>query len=115
MSTNIIPFKPKELVEYEFRLSDNEINFMDRDSVKALLPDILSRVLARSWIDAEYRERLEKDVKQTLAKGGIYLPDDYECQYIKTSGQRARISIFEVSGNLKVKVCSLSLTMVATR
>ena len=58
---------------------------------------------------------LEKDVKETLAKGGIYLPDDYECQYVKTSGQRARISIFEVSGNLKVKVCSLSLTMVATR
>ena len=58
MSTNIIPFKPKELVEYEFRLSDNEINFMDRDSVKALLPDILSRVLARSWIDMEYKQRL---------------------------------------------------------
>lgn len=115
MSTNIIPFKPKEIVEYEFRLSDAEINFMDRASVKAHLPDILSRVLARSWIDTEYRDLVEKDVKKTLEKGGIYLPDDYECQYVKTSGQRARISIFEVNGNFKVKVCSLSLTMVATR
>ena len=33
MSTNIVPFKPKEIVEYEFRLSDQEINFMNRDSV----------------------------------------------------------------------------------
>ena len=115
MSTNIVPFQPKEIVEYEFRLSDQEINFMNRDSVKALLPDILSRVLARSWIDMSYKERLEKDVKATLAKGGIYLPDDYECKYVKSSGQRAKISIFEVSGSLKVKVCSLSLTMIATR
>src|SRR5210317_1369170 len=115
MSTNIIPFKPKELVEYEFRLADDEINLMDRDSVKALLPDILSRVLARSWIDIEYKKRLEKNVKATLAEGGVYLPEDYECVYIKSSGKRAKISIFEITGSLRLKVCSLSLTMIATR
>jgi hypothetical protein len=112
---NIIPFKPKNIVKYEFRLADDEINLMDRDSVKALLPDILSRVLARSWIDIEYKKRLEKNVKATLAEGGVYLPDDYECVYVKTSGQRAKISIFEITGSLRVKVCSLSLTMIATR
>ena len=112
---NIIPFKPKNIVKYEFRLADDEINLMDRDSVKALLPDILSRVLARSWIDVEYKKRLEKNVKATLAEGGVYLPDDYECVYVKTSGQRARISIFEITGSLRLKVCSLSLTMIATR
>ena len=112
---NIIPFKPKNIVKYEFRLADDEINLMDRESVKALLPDILSRVLARSWIDIEYKKRLEKNVKATLAEGGVYLPDDYECVYVKTSGQRAKISIFEITGSLRVKVCSLSLTMIATR
>lgn len=112
---NIIPFKPKNIVKYEFRLADDEINLMDRDSVKALLPDILSRVLARSWIDIEYKKRLEKNVKATLAEGGVYLPDDYECVYVKTSGQRAKISIFEITGSLRLKVCSLSLTMIATR
>ena len=112
---NIIPFKPKNIVKYEFRLADDEINLMDRDSVKALLPDILSRVLARSWIDIEYKKRLEKNVKATLAEGGVYLPEDYECVYVKTSGQRAKISIFEITGSLRLKVCSLSLTMIATR
>ena len=112
---NIIPFKPKNIVKYEFRLADDEINLMDRDSVKALLPDILSRVLARSWIDVEYKKRLEKNVKATLAEGGVYLPEDYECVYVKTSGQRAKISIFEITGSLRLKVCSLSLTMIATR
>ena len=112
---NIIPFKPKNIVKYEFRLADDEINLMDRDSVKALLPDILSRVLARSWIDIEYKKRLEKNVKATLAEGGVYLPEDYECVYVKSSGQRAKISIFEITGSLRLKVCSLSLTMIATR
>ena len=65
---NIIPFKPKNIVKYEFRLADDEINLMDRDSVKALLPDILSRVLARSWIDVEYKKRLEKMSKPHLPK-----------------------------------------------
>ena len=112
---NIIPFKPKNIVKYEFRLADDEINLMDRDSVKALLPDILSRVLARSWIDIEYKKRLEKNVKATLAEGGVYLPEDYECVYVKSSGQRAKIIIFEITGSLRLKVCSLSLTMIATR
>jgi len=43
------------------------------------------------------------------------LPEDYECVYVKSSGQRAKISIFEITGSLRLKVCSLSLTMIATR
>ena len=115
MSTNIVPFKNTNIVKYEFRLADQDINLMSREAVKALLPDILSRVLARSWIDMNYKKQLEKNVKATLAQGGVYLPEDYECVYVKSSGQRAKISIFEITGSLRLKVCSLSLTMIATR
>jgi hypothetical protein len=115
MSTNIVPFKGRNLVEYEFKLADEDINLMSRDAVKALLPDILSRVLARSWIDQNYKNKLEDNVLTTLAEGGVYLPEDYECKYEKSSGQRAKISIYEITGKLRLKVCSLSLTMVATR
>ena len=54
-------------------------------------------------------------VHTTLAEGGVAIPDDYICEYETTSGQRAKIVVFEQTGKLKLRVCGLSLTMVATR
>ena len=96
MKNAVIPYEKKLPVEYvyEFKLVDEDIDLNTREEVKAQLPDILGRALARSWVDEEYKE---------------------QCEYETTSGQRAKIVVFEQTGRLKLRVCGLSLTMVATR
>jgi hypothetical protein len=117
MSNALVPYKKNEITEYvyEFKLVDEDIKLDTREAVKARLPDILGRALARSWVDEEYKLQLQKCVHTTLALGGVTIPDDYICEYETTSGQRAKIVVFEQTGKLKLRVCGLSLTMVATR
>jgi hypothetical protein len=58
---------------------------------------------------------LERDVKLTLELGGVTLPDAYECDFEKKNGQRAKIVVYEWTGKLKLRVCGLHLTMIASR
>jgi len=117
MKTAVVPYKKKLPVQYvyEFKLVDEDIELGTRADIKAQLPDILGRALARSWVDESYKQQLQHCVHTTLAKGGVAIPDDYICEYETTSGQRAKIVVFEQTGKLKLRVCGLSLTMVATR
>ena len=117
MKNAVIPYEKKLPVEYvyEFKLVDEDIDLNTSEEVKAQLPDILGRALARSWVDEEYKEQLQECVHTALARGGVAIPDDYICEYETTSGQRAKIVVFEQTGSLKLRVCGLSLTMVATR
>ena len=93
---------------------EDDIELIDRESVRNgrfFIPDILGRALARSWIDTDYKKALSFDVKSTLAKGGVIIPDEYECQYEASSGQRAKIVVYEkTSSNFRIRVCGLSLT-----
>ena len=61
--------------------------------------------------------RLKNDVHQTFEDGGILLPSEYQLVFDHNSNTRASITIFEKSANarFKVRVCSLSLTMIARR
>ncbi|MBL96381.1 MAG: hypothetical protein CMF52_01060 [Legionellales bacterium] len=117
MKTAVVPYEKKLPIQYvyEFRLVEENINLNDRDTVKSQLPDILGRALARSWVDENYRLQLEKDVHATLASGGVRIHNSYICEYEKSSGQRAKIVVYEQTGKMKLKVCGLSLTMVASR
>ena len=117
MSKALVPYEKKLPVQYvyEFKLVDEDIKLDTREEVKAQLPDILGRALARSWVDPKYKNQLQDCVHTTLAKGGVDIPDDYICEYETTSGQRAKIVVFEQTGRLKLRVCGLSLTMVASR
>ena len=117
MSKALVPYKKNEITEYvyQFKLVDEDIDLSTRAEVKAQLPDILGRALARSWVDDVYKKQLQTCVHTTLALGGVAIPDDYICEYETTSGQRAKIVVFEQTGKLKLRVCGLSLTMVATR
>ena len=115
MTTALVPYEEKK-VSFYFNLVEDDIELIDRESVKRDLPEMLGRALARSWIDTDYKKALSFDVKSTLAKGGVILPDEYECKYESSSGQRAKIVVYEkTSSNFKVRVCGLSLTMVASR
>jgi len=115
MNTQVVPWQKHAVQPYVFRLVDKDINFNDRDTVKSELPDILGRALARSWIDEAYKAQLSGDVKFTLAKGGVAIPDEYDCEYEKKNGQRAKIVVYERTGKLRLRVCGLHLTMMATR
>lgn len=119
MTNDIVPYKKKEVSAfvYEFKLVEENVKLLDRETVKQKLPDILGRALARSWIDKDYKEQLQHDIKGTLARGGVLIPEDYECIYEITSGQRAKIVVFECKPNskLRLRICGFSLTMVATR
>ena len=119
MTTAVVPYKKKEesAYVYEFKLVEKSVKLLDRETVKQQLPDILGRALARSWIDPEYKDQLQHDLKGTLAAGGVIIPEDYECVYETSSGQRAKIVVFECKPNSKfnVRICGFSLTMMATR
>ena len=119
MTNAVVPYEKKEVSTYvyEFKLVEKSVELLDRETVKQQLPDILGRALARSWIDSDYKEKLQRDLKGTLAMGGVIIPEDYECTYETTSGQRAKIVVFECKPNskLRLRICGFSLTMVATR
>jgi len=117
MSRSLVPYKKNEITEYvyEFKLVDEDIDLNTREEVKAQLPDILGRALARSWVDEEYKEQLQECVHTALARGGVAIPDDYDCEYEKKNGQRAKIVVYERTGKLRLRVCGLHLTMMATR
>ena len=94
MTTAIVEYKKKEVSPYvyEFKLVEEDVVMLDRETVKQQLPDILGRALARSWIDPVYKNQLQHDIKSTLAAGGVSIPEEYECAFEITTGQRASVN-----------------------
>ena len=119
MTTNLVPIKKGDLVPYENEpLLIGEIRtFSTRSEIKEHLPDICGKALARAWHDKEYYNRLNLNIYETFKSGGIILPKEYELVFEHKNNTRASISIFEKQRNskFKVRVCSLSLTMMAKR
>jgi hypothetical protein len=115
MTTSLVPYKNTKVQVYS--LVDKPISFDTREQVRHQLPDICGNVLARAWIDKEYEKMLQDDLWGTFASGGVILHDDFKLEYNKTSGNRAKITIYEQHENskFKFKVCSLTLTMMAQR
>lgn len=116
--TALITTKRGSLVPYEQPLLIGEIRtFTTRSEIKEHLPDICGKALARAWFDKHYYNRLKNDVHQTFEDGGIILPDEYQLVFKHNSNTRASISIYEksTSSEFKIKICSLSLTMIASR
>lgn len=116
--TALVISKKGPLIPYEQPLLIGEIRtFTTREEIKEHLPDICGKALARAWYDEHYYNRLKNDVHQTFEDGGILLPSEYQLVFDHNSNTRASITIFEKSANarFKVRVCSLSLTMIARR
>ena len=114
--TALVPVKKGSIVVYEEKMFDDVI-YATREEVKKHLPDICGKMLAKSWHDEEFAERLASDINKTFRDNGIILPDIFRLEYEKTSGQRAKISIYEQveKTKFKLRVCSLTLTMMAMR
>ena len=74
-------------------LVDNEIFLENRNEVKKYLPEILGRVLARTWIDENFKEIFKKDPLKTLSENGVFLPDEMFLEFQKPDTKRPKIVV----------------------
>ena len=98
-------------------ISEKLQHFKNRDEVRKFLPDILGRVLARVWIDSNFREQFSTDPQKTLEFNGVILPDDMTIEFQKPNSDRPRIVVYEQRPNSKfrLRVLYLQLIMMAGR
>ena len=89
----------------------------NRADVRKYLPDILGRVLARIWIDSNFKEEFEKDPQKTLEFNGVYLPEDMSIEFQKPNSDRPRIVVYEQRPNsrFRLRILYLQLIMMAGR
>ena len=111
-----VPVKKGQL-KTPFSLVDETIYLNNRKDVQSVLPDVLGRVLARIWIDAEFRDAFKSEPQKTLEYHGIFLPEGMSLEFQKPNSDRPRIVVYEKKPNIKFKlrVLHLQLVMIAGR
>ena len=111
-----VPVKKGQL-KTPFSLVDEAIYLNSRKDVQSILPDVLGRVLARIWIDAEFRDAFKSEPQKTLEYHGIFLPNEMSLEFQKPNSDRPRIVVYEKKPNIKFKlrVLHLQLVMMAGR
>ena len=116
--TDLVLAEKFPVVPYEspFTIVDEAVEFTSREEVQKHLPDICGRVLAKAWIDDWFYNMLKHDTLATFKLYGVTLPDNMVIEFEHKASSRASIVIYEVPRkNLKIRVCSLVLTMMARR
>jgi hypothetical protein len=119
----IVSNKAKEKLPVKYKensildLVEKEIFLENRNEVKKYLPEILGRVLARTWIDESFKEIFKKDPLKTLSENGVFLPEEMFLEFQKPDTKRPKIVVYEKKGNsnFKVRVVQLQLIMMAGR
>ena len=123
-SKSLIPIKNNEVAVVKagnnkdpLNISEKLQHFKNRDEVKKFLPDILGRVLARIWIDSEFREEFSVDPQKTLEFNGVYLPEDMYIDFQKPNSDRPKIVVYQQrpKSKFKLRVLYLQLVMMAGR
>ena len=111
-----VPVKKGEL-KTPFSLVDETIYLSNRKDVQSILPDVLGRVLARIWIDAEFRDAFKNEPQKTLEYHGIFLPEGMTLEFQKPNSDRPRIVVYEQKkdSKFKLRVLYLQLVMMAGR
>lgn len=96
---------------------DKEIFLENRQEVKKYLPEILGRVLARIWIDQDFKLQFKNDPLKTLSNNGVFLPEEMYLEFHKPDTKRPKIIVYEKKGksNFKIRVVQLQLIMMAGR
>ena len=118
IKTNTLPAPVKKgQLKTPFSLVDEAIYLNNRKDVKAILPDVLGRVLARIWIDAEFRDAFTQEPQKTLENHGVFLPDEMSLEFQKPNSDRPRIVVYEKKPGIKfrLRVLHLQLIMIAGR
>ena len=116
--------KSTELITVQQEKDENPLNITaklhhlkTRAEVRKFLPDILGRVLARIWIDNEFKDEFANDPQKTLEFNGVYLPEDMKIEFQKPNSDRPKIIVYEKNqkSNFKGRVVQLQLVMLAGR
>jgi hypothetical protein len=111
-----VKFNSKE-INNALKLVDKDLYLQNREDVKKFLPDILGRVLARIWIDTNFKENFKSDPESVLSENGVFLPDDMILEFQKLNSDRPKIIVYEkkADSKFKVRVVQLQLVMIAGR
>ena len=111
-----VKFNSKE-INNALKLVDKDLYLQNREDVKKFLPDILGRVLARIWIDTNFKENFKSDPESVLSENGVFLPDDMMLEFQKPNSDRPKIIVYEkkADSKFKVRVVQLQLVMIAGR
>ncbi len=107
------------LVLYQdpFSIVDENVTFTTREEVAKNLPDICSKALARAWIDKGFYNLLSQDPIAVFRTQGVTLPDNMTIKFDHSGKNRPKLIVYETNpnSNFKVRVCALTLTMMAQR
>ena len=76
-------------------LVEKEIFLESRQEVKKYLPEILGRVLARIWIDQDFKLAFKNDPLKTLSDNGVFLPEEMYLEFHKADTKRPKIIVYE--------------------
>ena len=95
------------------RFSDQDIILESEADIQKYLPDVLGQALARTWIDKRFLEAFYDYPIEILERGGVYLPDTIQLEFMKEEKSRPKVTVFEKSKKGRKKIMELKLIMVA--
>ena len=95
------------------RFSEQDIILETEDDIQKYLPDVLGQALARTWIDKRFLDAFFKYPVEILERGGVYLPEKIQLEFVKEEKSRPKVTVFEKTRSGRKKILELKLIMVA--
>jgi len=95
------------------RFSEQDIILETETEIRQYLPDVLGQALARTWIDKRFLDAFYEYPVEILERGGVYLPDTIQLEFMKEEKSRPKVTVFEKSKEGRKKILELKLIMVA--
>jgi len=113
-------FSRKPQIDFEYldrqdisRFSAQDIILETEADIQKYLPDVLGQALARTWIDKRFLDAFFDYPVEILERGGVYLPEKIQLEFIKEEKSRPKVTVFEKTKNGRKKILELKLIMVA--
>jgi len=97
------------------RFSEQDIILETESDLQTYLPDVLGQALARTWVDKRFLDAFFEYPVEILERGGVYLPDHIELEFLKEEQSRPKVSVYEKTKSGRKKILELKLIMVAER
>ena len=95
------------------RFSEQDIILESEADIQKYLPDVLGQALARTWIDKRFLDAFFDYPVEILERGGVYLPEKIQLEFIKEEKSRPKVTVFEKTKDGRKKILELKLIMVA--
>jgi len=113
-------FSRKPQIDFEYldqqdisRFSAQDIILETEADIQKYLPDVLGQALARTWIDKRFLDAFFEYPVEILERGGVYLPEKIQLEFVKEEKSRPKVTVFEKTKNGRKKILELKLIMVA--